>query len=93
MRCGESSASKLGNHPGCLRFDADDLNEVFLNGWASTRGSKHFFNGLLTASSGPGEVFGLEPEARELAVDAAGGRAELGGDALEIAAVRLEEVS
>jgi hypothetical protein len=43
----EPSASKLGNHPGCLRFDADDLNAAFLNGWTATRGSKHFFNGLL----------------------------------------------
>ena len=48
----ESSASKLGNHPVCLRFDADDLNAVLLKGCASTCGSKHFFNGLLPLHDG-----------------------------------------
>ena len=41
----ESSASKLGNQAGCLRFDADDLNEN-----DSNLASKHFFNRLLVVS-------------------------------------------
>ena len=62
----ESSASKLGNQAGCLRFDADDLNEN-----DSNLGSKHFFNRLLEP---PGEaqnrlhLVPLRPVVRSLVV-------------------------